>query len=62
MTKLVEYYAGWLPNLPDDFSESKDWRESDYAGRVEWLLVMIKALQEREAQANDIIDGLLGIK
>lgn len=27
-------------DLPDDFSESKDWRESNYSGRVDWLKAM----------------------
>jgi len=31
-----------LPELPDDFSESKDWREGDYADRVLWLMAMVK--------------------
>jgi hypothetical protein len=26
--------------LPDDLYDSKDWRDADYAGRVEWLHTM----------------------
>ena len=32
--------AAQAVDLPDDFSESKDWRESDYNGRVDWLKEM----------------------
>jgi hypothetical protein len=32
--------AAQAVDLPDDFSESKDWRESNYNGRVDWLKAM----------------------
>lgn len=32
--------AAQAVDLPDDFSESKDWRESDYNGRIDWLKAM----------------------
>jgi len=32
--------------LPDDFSESKDWQQSDSAGRIEWLKSFNKSLLE----------------
>lgn len=34
------YTAAQAVDLSDDFSESKDWRESDYNGRVDWLKAM----------------------
>lgn len=37
--------------LPDDFTESKDYRDSDVVGRIEWLKGMIVALREREVEA-----------
>lgn len=41
---LAAYYAAppaaQAVDLSDDFSESKDWRESDYNGRVDWLKAM----------------------
>lgn len=36
-----------LPDLPDDFSSSKDWRHGNYAERVEWLMVMVRSLGEQ---------------
>jgi hypothetical protein len=40
----VRLYAAPLAaqavDLFDDFSESKDWRESDYNGRIDWLKAM----------------------
>ena len=32
-----------LPALPDDFSESKDWRAGNYAERVEWLMDTVRS-------------------
>lgn len=32
--------AAQAVDLSDDFSESKDWRESDYNGRIDWLKAM----------------------
>ena len=32
--------AAQAVDLPDDFSESKDWLESNYNGRVDWLKAM----------------------
>lgn len=32
--------AAQAVDLFDDFSESKDWRESDYNGRIDWLKAM----------------------
>jgi len=29
--------------LPDDMYDSKDWRDADYAGRVEWLHTMYES-------------------
>jgi len=29
--------------LPDDMYDSKDWRDTDYAGRVEWLHTMYES-------------------
>ena len=34
---------GALPALPDDFSESKDWRAGGYAERIEWLLDTVRS-------------------
>ena len=35
-----------LPALPDDFSESKDWRAGNYADRIQWLMVMVRSQRE----------------
>ncbi len=41
---LTAYYAAppaaQAVDLSDDFSASKDWRESDYNGRIDWLKAM----------------------
>ena len=37
---------GSLPTLPDDFSESKDWRAGSYAERIEWLLDTVRSQRE----------------
>ena len=37
--------------LPDNYSESKDWRDGDPAERIEWLKSMLTAMREREAEA-----------
>lgn len=42
-------------DLPDDFSESKDWRESDYAGRIEWLLVMHRSMRDEIERLADAL-------
>ncbi len=41
-----------LPTLPDDFSESKDWRAGSYGERVEWLMDTVRSQREH-------IDSLL---
>ena len=35
-----------LPDLPDDFSESKDWVNGDYSDRILWLMSMVKNQRE----------------
>ena len=37
---------GALPTLPDDFSESKDWRAGSYGERVEWLMDTVRSQRE----------------
>ena len=37
---------GALPALPDDFSESKDWRDGGYAERIEWLMDTVRSQRE----------------
>jgi len=32
--------------LSDDRYDSKDWRQADLAGRIEWLIFMLKAKGE----------------
>jgi hypothetical protein len=38
--RLAAPPAAQAVDLPDDLSESKDWRESDYNGRIDWLKAM----------------------
>lgn len=38
---------GRLPDLPVDFSESKDWKAGDYAERVEWLKSMVVSYRQQ---------------
>ena len=42
-----------LPTLPDDFSESKDWRAGGYAERVEWLMDTVRSQREHIAALLD---------
>lgn len=36
--------------LPDDFTESRDYRDSDISGRIEWLKSRVASLRESEAE------------
>ena len=45
---------GELPALPDDFSESKDWRAGGYAERIEWLLDTVRNQREH---INALLDS-----
>lgn len=40
---------GALPTLPDDFSESKDWRAGSYGERVVWLMDTVRSQREHIA-------------
>lgn len=44
---------GALPTLPDDFSESKDWRAGGYAERIEWLMDTVRSQREHIAALLD---------
>lgn len=44
-----------LPDLPDDFSQSKDWKAADYATRVELLKYMVEDYRE---EMNEYLDQL----
>ena len=44
---------GALPALPDDFSESKDWRAGSYGERVEWLMDTVRSQREHIAALLD---------
>lgn len=47
-----------LPALPDDFSESKDWRAGNYADRIQWLMVMVRSQREHiDALAQEDRNG-----
>jgi len=48
---------GALPALPDDFSESKDWRAGSYAERVEWLMDTVRSQREH---IGDLLDSPKG--
>ena len=42
--------------LPDDFTESKDWSDSDVAGRIEWLKSRVASLRKAEAERERLFD------
>ena len=46
-----------LPALPDNFSESKDWRAGNYAERVEWLMDTVRSQREH---INALLDSPKG--
>ena len=46
-------HSGALPTLPDDFSESKDWRAGSYGERVEWLMDTVRSQREHIAALLD---------
>lgn len=48
-----------LPELPDDFSESKDWKHGSYSERVEWLLIMVKSYRRQIDMLDSTIDKLI---
>lgn len=45
-----------FPELSDDLFNSKDWRDSDYAGRVEWLLTMYLSAKEEVQNLLEILE------
>lgn len=50
--------AAQAVDLPDDLSESKDWRESDYNGRIEWLKAMHASQRAEIARLQNDVEML----
>lgn len=42
-----------------DFSYSKDWRQSEEVGRVEWLILSVKNKSEEISRLDKTIEELL---
>lgn len=42
-----------------DFSYSKDWRQSDEVGRVEWLILSLKNKSEEISRLDKTVEELL---
>lgn len=42
--------------LRDDLYESKDWKQADLAGRVEWLIAMLENYRDEIDMWVDIIN------
>lgn len=51
---------GELPELPDDFSDSKDWRAGSYAERIEWLKDTVRSQREHIDALLDSPAGMEG--
>jgi hypothetical protein len=41
--------------LSDDLYDSKDWKQADLVGRIEWLIAMLEAKNEEIDMWVDII-------
>lgn len=41
--------------LDDNRYESKDWKQADLAGRIEWLILMLEAKSEEVDMWADIV-------
>lgn len=53
-------YAPQRYPLPDELYESKDWRASNYAGRVEWLHLMYDSVKRELDQLYEhIASGII---
>ena len=44
--------------LSDDRFESKDWKHSDAAGRIEWLIAMLESKNEEIDMWVDMINAI----
>jgi hypothetical protein len=42
--------------LRDDLYDSKDWKQADLAGRVEWLIAMLENYRDEIDMWTDIIN------
>jgi hypothetical protein len=42
--------------LNDDLYDSKDWKQADLAGRVEWLIAMLEAKSKEVDMWVDVIN------
>lgn len=43
----------------DEFNYSKDWKESDYIGRIEWLIESVKQKSQEIKDLDNRIEELV---